>query len=260
MNCPNCDSKTGKSFLSGENKVLTQDSLSKLNQFLPEYLRKNSFCFECSSHQEYTVPYHHIYKKYKEYISNVEGDIVKLRSEIEKLEVKKLEERLITDFDIESIKLYTNSPSGLESIEMVECFLVVNSGMWSTSSDNLDPMWSVLHDSMASKGTQSDSLLSKGFRESKLVLKKQAFLKGANSIIDVKYNFSELAGNGKILLYLQGTASINPKLDVPSFNSIDSKFNIERDKINDSINELNSILEANSLSKLGNLIKEFQFE
>jgi hypothetical protein len=259
MNCPNCQSKTGKSFLSGENKVLTQDSLIKLNQFIPEYLRKDSFCFECSSYQQYTAPLNHIYSRYKYYISNIEGDIVKLKSDLEKLEVKKIEERLNNDF-IESIKIYSNSPSGFESIEMVECFLVVNSGMWSTSSDNLDPMWSVLHDSMASKGTNSDSLLSKGFRDSKSVLKKQTFLKGGNSIIDVKYNFSELAGNGKILLYLQGTASINPKLDVPSFNSIDTKFNIERDKINNSINELNSILQVKSLSHFGNLIRELQFE
>ena len=120
--------------------------------------------------------------------------------------------------------IYSNTPSEFKSIQLVESFMVVNSGMWSTSSDNLDPLWGVIHDSAAMKGSNTDSNLSNAFRDLKSRLKRQAFLLGANSIVDLKYNFSELAGNGKILVFVMGTAAINPASDKPSFGSIQEKF------------------------------------
>lgn len=119
----------------------------------------------------------------------------------------------------EYIKIYSNIPEGFKLIEFIESFIVVDTGMWSTSSDNLDAFWGALHDNIARSGSNTPSLIKKGFDDTKELLKREAFIRNGNCVVDLKYNFSELAGNGKILIYAQATAAINPNNKDLSFKT-----------------------------------------
>ena len=86
--------------------------------------------------------------------------------------------------------------------------------MWSTSSDNL--RGSAVHDSIVRKG-ENHPLIATGINDVKNLVKMEAIDKGCNSVVDLKFNFSELAGNGKILIFCQGTAAIDKGNKLPDF-------------------------------------------
>ena len=88
--------------------------------------------------------------------------------------------------------------------------------MWFTSSDNLDAMWSVIHDDIARKGNKTQNKLQDGCNEAKKNLTQSAILCRCYTIVDFKHTFSELAGNGKILIYSSGIASIDKSRALPN--------------------------------------------
>lgn len=258
--CSNCKSKLGKAFLGSENNALNPESTEKLNQFLPESLRKNSFCQRCLDITfSKTVLDDNVLKKFKRYIKKLEkerqainGKNISLQDQIQ----KKISERYIVNR--ENVKLYSTVPQQFNLIEYVESFLVVNSGMWSTSSDNLDAMWSVIHDNMAREGKETKNLLAKGFYNTQDLIKKAAFMKGGNAVVDVKYNFSELASNGKILVHCQGTAAFDDKGKKFDFQDIHDNFRIESNKFENQLEEYESMFKKYTEAKLYELLKSFQ--
>ena len=156
--------------------------------------------------------------------------------------------------------LYSCSTLEIELICLVESFIIVDSGMWSTSSDNLDAMWSAIHDKAAREGVESDKKLAKGFENIKALLKKAAFIEGGNCVVDVKYSFSELAGNGKILIHCQGTAAIDKNKPVPDFTSIYSEVKETKKELEDKIKNIEKETSEKSIHYLKEVIKELKFE
>ena len=155
----------------------------------------------------------------------------------------------------QDVKIYSNTPSDIELIEYVESFQVVNCGMWSTSSDNFNPLLSVIHDQMASSGSNSDKLLSEGFSKSKDFIRYDACLKGANTIVDFKHSFSELAGNGKILIYSQGTPGIVKNRTNIDFTELDENHNSKLESIKNEIKEVVDYIALRALVGLKALIE-----
>ncbi len=258
-NCHNCDAKIGKPLIGSENKEVTPVSLLTLNDFLPNKLKRSSFCEKCSTYKP-KVESPHIYVKYKEHYNSLALALKKKRSELEDLSSQIILDKGSIDFNYNDLVMYSNTPTNYELIEFVESYFIVDSGMWSTSSDNLDAMWSAVHDSIARKGIESENKLSKGFSDSKKILKKQAFIKGGNTVVDVKFDFSELAGNGKILMYCQGTAAIDKSRPTPSFEEIDLKHKEQLDRITAEVNTLEKELKTKSLEDFSNLIKSIKFK
>ena len=148
-------------------------------------------------------------------------------------------------------------PPDCNLIGYVESFMVVDSGMWSTSSDNLDAMWSVIHDNAARKGSDSLKKLGSGFRDTKDLIKKDCFIKGGNAVVDVKYSFSELAGNGKILVHCQGSAARLNTKETVDFSEIDMKYETKKISLEREVEEANKALSIYSEEKLRKLLVSF---
>lgn len=259
MNCSNCDSKIGKAIIGKDNKGIGDESLKLLNNFLPESLRRNSFCEKCASYKPKVDFISHIYLKYKRYLGELKITLNKLNRELDELNSKILIEKGNVDFNFNSIKLFSNSPENYELLEFIESYIIVDSGMWSTSSDNLDALWSAVHDKAAREGKDSQNKLTKGFEDSKKILKKKAFIIGGNSVVDVSFNFSELAGNGKILIYCQGTAAINKSNPVPSFDEVNEKYRDQLKTLSDKIDGVENELNIKTLVELTSIIKDLKF-
>ena len=255
--CSNCNSKLGKAFLGSENNALNPESTEKLNQFLPESLRRDSFCQRCLDITfSKTVLDDNVLKKFRRYIRKLEKERQELNEKYISLEgeiQKKISDRYIVNR--ENVKLYSTVPQHLKLIEYVESFLVVNSGMWSTSSDNLDAMWSAIHDNMAREGKETNNLLGKGFYNTQDLIKKASFVKGGNAVVDVKYNFSELASNGKILVHCQGTAAYDEREKKIDFQDIYDNFKIELDKLRKQLDQYDILFEKYTEAKLLFLLK-----
>ena len=256
MKCSNCESKIGKALIGKDIKALSQESVLQLNQFLPESLRKDSFCEKCATYRP-KVELPHIYSRYEIYYDNLVLTVKKKKSELTDLLSEIEIEKGKLDFNFNDIAIFSNTPPHIELIELVQSYFIVDSGMWSTSSDNLDAMWSAVHDSIARKGVDSESKLAQGFEISKKFLKQRAFIKGGNTVVDVKYNFSELAGNGKILMYCQGTAGVDKNKKVPSFTEINSRYSERLAVLTDEIDGIDKTLSINSLENFSNLVKSF---
>jgi hypothetical protein len=258
-NCHNCDAKIGKPLIGSENKEVTPLSVLTLNDFLPNKLKRSSFCEKCSTYKP-KVESPHIYVKYKEHYKDLALTLKKKRSELEDLSSQIILEKGSINFNHNDLVMYSNTPANYELIEFVESYIIVDSGMWSTSSDNLDAMWSAVHDSVARIGVESENKLSKGFSDSKYLLKKAAFIIGGNCVVDIKHSFSDLAGNGKILIHCQGTAAIDNSRPIPSFVEIDLKYKEQLDIITTEVNTLEKELNTKSLEHFSNLIKSIKFK
>lgn len=129
--------------------------------------------------------------------------------------------------------------------------------MWSTSSDNLDAFWSAVHDNAARSGSNTSSLIKKGLDEAKELIKREAFINKGNCVVDFKYKFSELAGNGKILILAQGMAGKNPNQKEFELSDIDKIIEKDRKDILNCIEENSLILKNKSVEKLTELITSF---
>lgn len=253
--CSNCNSKA-RSLLGSSLKFLDKESVRKLNDFLPESLKSDSFCEKCATYKP-KVEFSHIYSRYEIYIHNLSLELENKTKELNNLNSEIEIEKGQLNYNLNDIGIFSNTPTHIELIELVESYFVVDSGMWSTSSDNLDALWSAVHDNIAREGLDSANKLAKGFETSKRFLKKKAFIKGGNTVVDVKYNFSELAGNGKILMYCQGTAGIDKNKKIPFFNDIDSKYGNKVKTLTEEIGGIEKKLSLHSLVNLANLIKSF---
>ena len=262
--CANCDTKIGNPLIGKEIKKLDKSSLDKLNDFLPESLRRPSFCQKCLNinfNSTIGVEGFNIVRKLEVHHATLREISKKVSHEINNLKdnINNKKGELYPDFS-DKMVLYSCYPSNLELIGFVESFMIVDSGMWSTSSDNLDVMWSVIHDRTAREGFESDKKLSKGFDNIKILLKKASFIEGGNSVVDVKYSFSELAGNGKILMHCQGTAAIDKKNPVPDFSYIHSEFEETKRDLEDKIKNIEQEISEKSIHSLKEVVKELKFE
>lgn len=255
--CSNCNSDA-KPLLGKKLRFLDRSSLEILNEFLPDYLKSSSFCEKCSEYRP-TVEFPHIYLKYKEYIQNLSKERERKKSQLANL-VSELEMQKSELYDSAySIDVFSNTPPYIELIEFVEDYTIVDSGMWSTSSDNIGGVWGAVHDKIARKGDDSLNRLSEGFEKLRASIKLNAFLKGGNSVVDLKFSFSELAGNGKILMYCQGTAGIDRKKNIPDFRVIYSKKNEGLSLLQDEIDAIDKVVLLKSPELLSNLIKTLVF-
>ena len=245
------------------NELLTKEFYKNLKEFLPDDFIKDSFCYKCVntdfSTGEASKTLYYKYSRYligKDFINkrlNKKNSLIReLDGAIEKKEqhIKKL-----VQLNSKNVKIYSNTPKNIELIGYVESFQVVDSGMWSTSSDNFNPLISVIHDQMASSGSNSDKLLSEGFSTAKDFIRYDACLKGANSIVDFKHSFSELAGNGKILIYSQGTAGIDKSRAVISFAEIEENHIMKLESIKTQIKEIEDYFASRTLTDLKALIE-----
>ena len=261
MNCSNCQTKIGKPLIGKANNKLNEDLTHRLNQFLPEELRKPSFCQKCLDTSPDTVAVFsdHIQRKVRKYINRVGKNKKRLLEDLDGISVKIMDEkRGIYDIHKEKIKLFSTIPPDCELIEYVESFMVVDSGMWSTSSDNLDAMWSVIHDNAARRGSDSLNKLGNGFRDTKELIKKSCFIKGGNAVVDTKYSFSELAGNGKILVHCQGTAARLNTTKSVDFSDIYKKYDAKKMTLEREIEEADKLISLHSEEKLRELLFSFK--
>ncbi len=261
-NCPNCNAKIGKSLMGKPNELVSQDFYQKLKDFLPDDFIKSGYCGKCVEDLE-TVYFEatNLYGRYHNYLigNNVnihlnekkvlEGTL-KNREQCFEAEKKKLVEAFSKD-----IVIYSNTPKDIDLVGYVESFQVVNSGMWSTASDNFNPLISVVHDQLASAGSKSDELLTKGFEDSKKYIRYNTCLKKCNTIVDFKHSFSELAGNGKILIYSQGTAGIDKNRPVISFTAIEESNKKKTESIKTQIKEIEDYFASRTLTDLKALIE-----
>lgn len=255
MRCANCNTKiTEKSMLSNGNKLLDKESTVLLNGFLPEEYQSESYCDYCldTISAETSVINKHRYK----YLPRILNELENFKKELNVIEAEKNEKKINLFKEFESkIKLYSNTPKDIKEIEFVESFIVVDSGMWSTSSDNLDAMWSAIHDNVARAGNNTNKLIKDGFESAKSLIKREAFLKEANCVINLSFKFSDLAGNGKILIFAQGTAAFDSTGVKFKLDDIDNSLNDDINEINTLINEYENILVEKSFDNLYNLIQ-----
>jgi len=222
--CPNCHSKTESD--TPNNKMLSSDLYFKLKAILPSEFIEDAYCDNCFKLPDLKKynPFN-IVEKYEKFLRDKKKLLESLdnqNSVLEKVQIAEFKEKKenLVRRHAEDVNIYSNTPIEFQLLGFVESFQVVNSGMWSTASDNFNPLISVVHDQLASAGNNSDELLSKGFAKAKEYIKYDACLKGGNVIVDFKHTFSELAGNGKILIYSQGTAGIDKTRPVIDFNSL----------------------------------------
>lgn len=229
MNCPSCKSKIReKSVLLSANQFIAEDQANRINDFLPNEFQAKSkqYCDSClqidSSNQETYVinsKFNKFYNELSELKESVELEekISELSEDIAKTEV------IYADSFLASVKLYSTAPDEISQEKFIESQIILDTGMWSTSSDNLDAVWSAVHDSIARKGTDTDNKLQSGFNQAQLNLKRAAAFSRCNTIIDFKHTFSELAGNGKILIYTSGMAGIEKSRELPNFSITNDK-------------------------------------
>lgn len=230
--CPNCKAKirTEKSMFKGINRTIPKEHYQQIKEFInDDDFIEEAYCESCAyviylsdSNSSLLSNYNQLFFDHpkKSEKKQLQIKIKELKKETDSVRI-----RIIKSF-LNNVNLYSNSNEKHESIGLVEGFKVVDSGMWSTSSDNLDAMWSAVHDSIARKGEKSNSLIATGINDVKNLVKMEAIDKGCNAVVDLKFNFSELAGNGKILIFCQGTAAIDKKNKLPDFSSLDKEFDI----------------------------------
>ena len=261
--CPNCKSKirNEEGMFKSKNEIISKENYDKIKEFIDndEFIAE-AYCNSCA----YVI---YLSESNSSLLSNYNQlffDHPK-KAEKKQLEIKINELRDETDSDririiksfLSNVNLYSNDKQDFQSIGLVESFKVVDSGMWSTSSDNLDAMWSVVHDAAARKGEKSNSKISEGLNDVKDLIRMEAIDKGCNSVIDIRFNFSELAGNGKILIFCQGTAAIDKKHKVADFSSLEKEFNMIK-SYEKTLKEVNHFLTYKSTDALIDFIKTLE--
>ena len=262
-NCPNCNAKIGKSLMGKPNELVSEEFYQKLKEFLPDDFIEKAYCVKCVTDFNINLERSNLYSKYNSFLLNriyVNKRIDKKKVLIKELDivVEKREQTIKELIELKffkDVKIYSNTPDNIDLVGYVESFLVVNCGMWSTASDNFNPLLSVIHDQMASSGSNSDKLLSEGFSKAKDFIKYDACLKGANTIVDFKHSFSELAGNGKILIYSQGTAGIDKDRANIDFTEIEENHNSKLESIKNEIKEIEDYFASRTLADLKTLIE-----
>lgn len=230
--CPNCKSKirNEKGMFKGINRIIPKEHYQQIKDFIDddEFIEE-AYCESCAYQLSIQENSKSLIRKYHNNFldHHKKNERWELSTKIKQLkkETDSVRIRIIKSF-LNNVKLFSNTDKNFESVTLVEGFKVVDSGMWSTSSDNLDAMWSAVHDSIARKGEKSNSLIAGGINDVKNLVKMEAIDRGCNAVVDLKFNFSELAGNGKILIFCQGTAAINKKSKLPDFSSLDKEFNL----------------------------------
>jgi len=257
--CDNCNLKIGDSLFSKDNKILSPESLIILNNFLDEKLNKKSFCQVCLNPSEAYFS-ESLLEKHNEYLKEFKSSYNTLNKEVLELNNTFIVAKS-NQYDLfkTQFKIYSNTPVKFTLLEYVESFIIVDSGMWSTSSDNLDAMWGAVHDSIATIGVESENKLSKGFADSKYLLKKAAFIIGGNCVVDIKHSFSELAGNGKILIHCQGTAAIDNNYDSPDFSETTRFFKNCQKELEVKLKPLSDLLKSKSMDKLKITLESLDF-
>ena len=260
MKCPHCDSKIKEaSLINSENKFLNETSIKRINDFLPEKYPKKvkQYCDSCIFFDDYEPKLCYINERFKEYYENCKEKVEsnELDKEISSLSNHIAKTELIYSNSFQgSVKIYSTSPNNFLQEKFIESQIILDTGMWSTSSDNLDAMWSVIHDNIAREGSGTENKLQDGFNEAKKNLRQSATLARCNTIVDFKHTFSELAGNGKILIYSSGMASIDKSRALP-----DLSITNENRKILDELikrnNELKIYLDSISPLKFKDLIQ-----
>lgn len=258
--CPNCKAKirAEKGMFKGVNRIIPKEHYQKIKEFInDDDFIEEAYCESCAyaiwKSDSTTSLLSFYYKHFFDHPKKAEKKQLEIKIKELKQETDSVRIRIIKSF-LNNVNLYSNNNEKFESVGLVEGFKVVDSGMWSTSSDNLDAMWSAVHDSIARKGEKSNSLIASGLKDVKDLIRMEAIDKGCNSVVDLKFNFSELAGNGKILVFCQGTAAIDRKNKLPDFSSLDKEFKMiqQYEKI---LEELNYFLTYKSPAALADFIK-----
>ena len=258
--CNNCGNKIkSHSSFGNTNRALTSSSLKLLNDFLPDDLVKESFCYDCTTTIEIRTSLS-IYDKLNEWLKPLEKKKLDIMSSFDSIQESILKKKIIVfDSYKDDIKLYSIIPDKIKTLEFIDNSIIVDSGMWSTSSDNLDAMWSAVHDSIARKGLDSDNKLNKGLFDSKESLKRMVFLNGGNCVVDLKHSFSELAGNGKILIYSQGTMGIDSTKKLVNFNDVEKEFKDELESLESQLNEIHITQQKYHLERLNSILTTLEY-
>ena len=258
--CLNCQSVYGNS--NGfDTKKLSEDSLTTLNSFLPEYLRRNSFCSKCINTNIQLTYDSNLFSKYQRYMETKKQNLSKVQQQLDELN-KEILKTKSDNYEKYSkyIYVYTCKPEGIELIKMVEGFIIVDSGMWSTSSDNLNSIWTVIHDSIAREGIDSTNKISIGLNNVKELVKKSSFVEGGNCVVDFKYTFSELSSNGKILIIGTGTCGIDESQPIFNLSELDSSYSSRKSFLENSIFQDSNDIKFKNSTALKELIDKLDFE
>ena len=258
--CPNCNAKIReeKGIFKGKNKIISSENYHIIKDFIDDDdFIEEAYCDSCAYVVKLFDSERSLLRYYRKYFNDhpkkkLKKDLILKVNELRK-DIDSRKVRIIKSF-INNVNLYSNNEKDFQSVSLVESFIIVDSGMWSTSSDNLDAMWSAVHDAAARDGADSSKKISTGLNQVKDLIKMEAVDKGCNSVIDLKFNFSELAGNGKILIFCQGTAAINKKNIVPDFSSLNKELS-EIEEYQKGIDDINHFLTYKSDDALVDLLK-----
>ena len=209
-NCPVCNAKikSGKNqgFLGGYSNYLLSDNITqKMNNRLPEVLKFKEACYECL-------------KSNPPGKSTVAESMVNLRNKLkeENVSCKNEAEELTKEVNVaalKNVKYYSNTPANFTAVHYIDAVVMFDSGSRSTSSDNLEGAWNVIHDEIAIK-LGSVKNVEKALELAKAQLQSKCFSLECDKIANVQPTYSDLAANGKILIHLSGTAGYINKADI----------------------------------------------
>ena len=255
--CPNCESKIGNSILGGKNELLNLESYNLLKSFLPVDFISENYCEKCikDNNKDYEL-----ITKYNRYLKGWDENIHLKRIKNLNLKINKSGEELINEKKkiisklSDSVMIFSNSPTKFVPIKFVESYIIVDTGMWSTSSDNYDSLISAVHDKMARDGKNSDDKLSEGFLKAKELIKTEVIKSYGNTLIDFKHTFSELANNGKILIYSQGTSALDNNKPILNFSEIEEKRKLTIESLEKEIFKIESFFKEKSIAELKKLM------
>lgn len=229
--CPYCDKKVNTEDKSGffgatKNKYLPKDKIQEINSLLPDDLKSEQLCNECTN--PYDIRDGGLLKRIRYWKSLLKGRIETIQKE--KQEAFK---RLSKEGE-KFFRYYSITPKDFEPKQLVEAVIMFDSGTRSTSSDNFNAgVWNVINDSIALQLGNTNNVT-----EAIEVVKAEILIKAAlmdcDVIADLKPTYSDLAANGKILLHMSGTAGRQGKL----------LFTSEAREIIQFINKLDEKIEA----------------
>lgn len=224
--CSFCKKEISTSLIKRVN-LLPEDFNQKVADFFPDNfpIQPNSFCSNCLSFNGGNRVIYSTYEEnFKKWVSS--NELESIRHKLKAIE-KKLEEegdeegykKKYISKDLNSIakriKVFSVLRNDLELVAYGDVMEIVDSGMLATSSDNFNGVWGVVFDNIAREGLDSENRLSKALDVVKKKLMIKCAYKLCDTIVDFKYSFSELAGNGKILVLASGTfAKSNECIDI----------------------------------------------
>jgi tetratricopeptide (TPR) repeat protein len=208
---------------------LSQEQVNKLNELLPEELRKDDW-----KESDFKNGYTSIYYRLGEYLLNLGQEIEQAKKTLEEL-IESRPEAIANGFKLFNTELYQAKPLGMVDIGIVEKFSAPSTGD-RFAGGAIGYALESSFDNIYAKSNNQERAVNKAKLE--LIKKARVIYPNSNMLFKYEVDFRELGSSGNVFIYMRATACIgeNDQIGV-AIKKLENDISLAEKKILDLSNE-----------------------